>query len=89
VRRIVREVPSDYIVASDCDSAEVRSQPEMNGSTAEMTLKDATEELSRRMITEALLRSDGNYALAARDLGLDPSNLRRKAKALGIRLQSK
>jgi anaerobic nitric oxide reductase transcription regulator len=38
-----------------------------------------------RLIRDALDRSDGNWAEAARDLGLDRSNLHRLARRLGLR----
>jgi anaerobic nitric oxide reductase transcription regulator len=51
----------------------------------ELPLRDAVEELERRMIREHLARHDGNWAQAARSLGLDRSNLFRLARRLGLR----
>ena len=49
------------------------------------TLRDAVEDLQRRMIQDHLAREDGNWAKAARGLGLDRSNLFRLAGRLGLR----
>ncbi len=51
----------------------------------ELPLRDAVEDLERRMIREHLARHDGNWAQAARSLGLDRSNLFRLARRLGLR----
>ncbi|PWC74841.1 nitric oxide reductase transcriptional regulator NorR [Azospirillum sp. TSH64] len=51
----------------------------------QLPLRDAVEELERRMIREHLARHDGNWAQAARSLGLDRSNLFRLARRLGLR----
>ena len=40
--------------------------------------------VERSLIQEALARHQGNRALAARELGIDPSTLYRKIKRLGI-----
>ncbi|MBK1839537.1 nitric oxide reductase transcriptional regulator NorR [Azospirillum sp. YIM B02556] len=51
----------------------------------DLPLRDAVEDLERRMIREHLARHDGNWAQAARSLGLDRSNLFRLARRLGLR----
>jgi len=51
----------------------------------DLPLRDAVEDLERRMIREHLDRHDGNWAQAARSLGLDRSNLFRLARRLGLR----
>ncbi|PWC32796.1 nitric oxide reductase transcriptional regulator NorR [Azospirillum sp. TSO35-2] len=51
----------------------------------ELSLHDAVEALQRRMIEQHLDRQGGNWAQAARSLGLDRSNLFRLAKRLGLR----
>lgn len=43
-------------------------------------------EMERRMIEQALLRSRGKRGQAARELGIDPSTLYRKIRALGLAL---
>lgn len=52
---------------------------------ADELLSDAVEALQRRMIRDRLDRHDGNWAQAARSLGLDRSNLFRLARRLGLR----
>jgi anaerobic nitric oxide reductase transcription regulator len=47
-------------------------------------LEQAVEDLKRRRIADALDRCDGNWARAARQLGLDRANLHRMAKRLGM-----
>jgi DNA-binding NtrC family response regulator len=42
------------------------------------------EAMEKQAITEALARHRGNRTRAARELGIDPSTLYRKIKALGI-----
>ncbi len=50
-----------------------------------LTLEESIETLKRRRIAEAVDRCDGNWAEAARKLGLDRGNLHRLAKRLGMR----
>ncbi len=49
------------------------------------TLRAATEDLQRAMIRRAVERAGGNWAAAARSLGLDRSNLHRIARRLGLK----
>jgi len=42
--------------------------------------------MEKRLVADALRRHDGNRTAAARELGIDPSTLFRKAKAMGIEL---
>ena len=44
------------------------------------------EAMERVLIGDALRRNGGNRTAAARQLGIDPSTLFRKVKALGIEL---
>ncbi len=53
----------------------------------DLPLRDAVEDLQRRMIRDHLARHDGNWAKAARSLGLDRSNLFRLAGRLGLRTE--
>jgi anaerobic nitric oxide reductase transcription regulator len=48
-------------------------------------LRDRTLEFQRRAIEGALARANGNWAAAARELGLHRSNLHHLAKRLGLR----
>jgi anaerobic nitric oxide reductase transcription regulator len=50
-----------------------------------LSLTDATDEFQRRLIAREVERADGNWAAAARLLGLDRSNLHRIAKRLGMK----
>lgn len=55
--------------------------PSING---DLKLKDALEQLERRMIEAALARTEGNKSEAARQLGVSRSNLISKAQAFGL-----
>ncbi|HEY5948256.1 MAG TPA: nitric oxide reductase transcriptional regulator NorR, partial [Kofleriaceae bacterium] len=48
-------------------------------------LEQAVSDLKRNRIATAIERCDGNWARAARLLGVDPANLHRMAKRLGMR----
>ena len=48
-------------------------------------LRDQVLEFERRIITEAIARHDGNWAAAARTLGMHRSNLHHLATRLGLR----
>ncbi|MBG6027264.1 nitric oxide reductase transcriptional regulator NorR [Proteus columbae] len=51
----------------------------------EKNLKEATDEFQRDLIKQALLRNNQNWAATARELSLDPANLRRLTKRLGLK----
>ncbi len=53
--------------------------------TPDLNLRDRTREFQRREIERALGRNDGNWAAAARDLGLHRSNLHHLAQRLGLK----
>jgi DNA-binding NtrC family response regulator/tetratricopeptide (TPR) repeat protein len=99
VRRIVAYTDSGAIVTPDSLSAEiVRASREIDnvlGSTedldgrplsspAETTIAEAVESLERRMIQEALRRSGGNIARAAKELGLSRKGLYLKMDRLNF-----
>ena len=48
-------------------------------------LREATEEFQRRHIQQAVARAQGNWAAAARALGVDRGNLYRQARRLGLK----
>lgn len=50
----------------------------------EQDLRHAVDEYQRQLIAAALQRAHGSWAIAARELGLDRSNLQRLAGRLGI-----
>ncbi|MFP5441721.1 MAG: nitric oxide reductase transcriptional regulator NorR [Gammaproteobacteria bacterium] len=54
-------------------------------SPREATLRELTEEAQRNVIRARLAASHGNWALVARQLGVDASNLHKLAKRLGIK----
>jgi anaerobic nitric oxide reductase transcription regulator len=52
--------------------------------TQDLGLRDAVADLERRMVLQALAQHDQQWAAAARALQIDPANLARMAKRLGI-----
>ena len=49
-----------------------------------VTLKDATEEFQKEIISDRLEKNQGNIAAAARELGINRSNLYRLLKRLDL-----
>lgn len=49
-----------------------------------MTLREAVDRYQLTLVRSTLQRHDGNWAAAARELGLDRGNLRRLAQRLGL-----
>lgn len=101
VRRIVAYSESGTIVDPDALSAEiVRAGREMQTALASpraevsgpapvaegITLAQAVEEIERRMIQDALHRSGGNIARAAKELGLSRKGLYLKMDRLNFRI---
>ncbi|HEU0035810.1 MAG TPA: nitric oxide reductase transcriptional regulator NorR [Kofleriaceae bacterium] len=58
--------------------------PAPASTAAHATLEDAVDDFKRRRIAETVERCGGNWAEAARQLGVDRGNLHRTAKRLGI-----
>lgn len=56
-------------------------------SYAHLPLREAREALERDLVREALARHRGNVTRAARDLGLERTNLHKRIRALGLRDQ--
>ncbi len=52
---------------------------------AGITLRDAVEQTQRACIAQALQDQCGNWAQAARQLGIDASNLHKLARRLGCK----
>lgn len=48
------------------------------------SLRDSVEEYERALIRAAVERAEGNWAAAARELGMHRSNLHHKARRLGL-----
>jgi hydrogenase-4 transcriptional activator len=68
----------------DTDSGSFRIQAPMQVSAESITLSAAVEEIERRMIKDALSRSSGNIAKAAKDLGLSRKGLYLKMDRLNF-----
>jgi anaerobic nitric oxide reductase transcription regulator len=66
-------------------SAPDRTLPEPLASSG--TLAEAVEALRKKMIQDAVSQAGGNWAEAARRLGLDRGNLHRLAQRLGLRTE--
>ncbi len=56
-----------------------------SASYAHLPLKEAKQALERDLVGEALSRHQGNVTRAARDLGLERTNLHKRIRALGLR----
>jgi anaerobic nitric oxide reductase transcription regulator len=63
--------------------------PQSPPGAAPVPLQQTLHEVERATIESALARHDGNWSAAARDLGVDRANLRRRAARLGIPVQGK
>jgi len=64
-----------------------RSAPVGDGAMpyADLPLREAKAALERDLITDALARHQGNVTRAAKDLGLERTNLHKRIRALGLR----
>ena len=61
-------------------------QPRTSDAPGEPTpMREAVEEYKRQLITQAIAHNDGNWAAAARDLGLQRGNLHHLARRLGLK----
>ena len=67
--------------------------PALRGDSAPQSFPGAggmsLKAMEKRLVEDALRRHDGSRAAAARELGIDPSTLFRKAKAMGIELPAR
>ncbi len=73
---------SDLIMASDIAAA--MEEPHHEIAAANGSLESRIREFERTVIVSALSKSNNNLSAAARELKVDPSNLRRKLISLGI-----
>jgi anaerobic nitric oxide reductase transcription regulator len=64
---------------------ESRNQPETTQKEDERGLRERTRDYQRRVIEAAVQTNDGNWAAAARQLGMHRSNLHHLARKLGLR----
>ncbi|MBD3220597.1 response regulator [bacterium] len=71
----------------DAGATGERGRPAGDGTMpyADLPLKEAKEALERDLVTAALARHRGNVTRAARDLGLERTNLHKRIRALGLR----
>ncbi len=82
--------PEHLQLDASTDAVAAESSLETAGGTvsvavADKTLSQAVEELKRSMVLQAVEESGGNWAAAARSLGMARSNLHRMAERLGLR----
>jgi anaerobic nitric oxide reductase transcription regulator len=56
---------------------------------ASLTMREAVEDCQRRVIWQALAKHNGNWTQAAGMLGIDPSNLHKLARRLGVKGQGR
>ncbi|XOT95538.1 helix-turn-helix domain-containing protein, partial [Alcaligenes pakistanensis] len=52
------------------------------------SLRQSVEQLQSQLIRHALEETDRNWSQAARQLGIDPSNLHKLASKLGLKTRS-
>ena len=68
-------------------AAEVTSADNAQAENSRLSLTDRVDAFRRRAILEAVERHRGNWAAAARELGLHRSNLHQLAARLGLRVR--
>ena len=79
------DLSSDTLVGGSSDEPAVRCPADDHGTPQPVTLHEQVDQLQRQAIRQALRHTDGNWAMAARQLGLDASNLHKLAKRLGLK----
>jgi anaerobic nitric oxide reductase transcription regulator len=81
----VADLGFEVHAAKPSEAAASEASPEPASSTnGSVGLREAVEHLERNMVLEALERNEHRWAAAARALRIDPANLARMAKRLGI-----
>jgi transcriptional regulator with GAF, ATPase, and Fis domain len=83
IERAVVLGSSDRITAQDLP--DLVADPPADADTAGAPFHDGVREVKRRLILDAISRSGGNYAAAARLLGLNPTYLHRLLKNLQLK----
>ena len=63
----------------------VEGASEVSGNEEILSLNEQMKIARRKILLDALGRAGGNYTKAARGLGVDPTNLHRMARNLGIK----
>jgi len=74
---------SDLAISSAPDRPPERTPPSFSETVRSM--REAVEDFQRHLIRETVVRHKGNWAAAARDLGMHRSNLHHLAGRLGLR----
>jgi anaerobic nitric oxide reductase transcription regulator len=74
---------SDLAPSNAADQAPESTKPDLPQTVRSM--RDALEEFQKNLIRQAVTRHNGNWAAAARDLGMHRSNLHHLAVRLGLR----
>lgn len=74
---------TEYILPEDLPEAVLEEGPPPGGATTRY--HEAVYEAKRRIILSALEQSGGNYADAARSLGMHPNNLQRLVRSMNLR----
>lgn len=82
---IVTIAPEHLDVTAASPAAARPSDGEPAAATAPRSLRVQVAHFERRLIVEAIARADGNWAAAARALGMHRSNLHHLAARLGLR----
>jgi anaerobic nitric oxide reductase transcription regulator len=92
LRAVERTLPGQPVIVQSSDlEVDIRRAPaegpleESLLESAGRTLREAVDDLQRRLIRQALARSNGNWAAAGRTLGVHRSNLHHLAKRLRLR----
>jgi anaerobic nitric oxide reductase transcription regulator len=83
-RIVTIEPPHLDLAKPRLERAAPRASQEQTIGTEGLSLAQASAKFQRGLIERALATQQGNWAAAARDLGLDRGNLRRLAKRLGV-----
>ena len=91
VLRAAHGVPPDHPVlvkavhlGADFHAEAPLPAPTSGDSERDIPLRDAVDDFQRELIDQAVRRQQGNWAAAARDLGMHRSNLHRLAGRLGL-----
>ena len=82
IQSLIDLSPSQFITVEEVTGYLACSESPVNG--GECGFSDQVREFKRTLIIKALDRSRYNVRAAARDLALDPANLRKLMKSLGI-----
>lgn len=85
IRTEIVTLTPDYFDGLGAPVLPVPAQPQEQSEALVLPLKTAVEQTQRRLILGALAQNDQSWAQAARDLEVDPSNLHKLAKRLGLK----